>query len=527
MKAKVRMILLTGCLLGCLGSMTSSASPDTDQKENQVILQASPDLQDLARQWTESFNGLQSDFTAGTGTDGRLVLGTSLSDQSAYAWKTVAGRNPVLFIYSSGFGMPASPLSKSTLNRLIDDQSLSVWISDREESLLAFSQFSGRNAQDVKGVGILSGEALKSRMEQTDESLCIVPWTQLSDPESLFSAGRVMAVDPNGDGVLEPVENIYKDAATFMRGVWIGKYPRELSVNLMLFASHAPLTAPEEALVRYILTAGQGDLGGHLFAALTYSEQLSGLSRIPVAPVAVGGSLARSSNLAILLAGGALLALLLVVWFVAKWKRIAHRIPAPENYQPVALIPEQIHAPGGLLFDPAHTWTFMEQDGAIKLGIDDFLQHVTGPITRIEMKQNGGEVKKGEVIAVIAQNGKKIEVLSPVSGKIVNYNAALNNSPALLNRSPFDKGWIYRIEPTNWRAENQSMIQAADYRDWLKKEFTRFKDFLQHALSKQQVQYATVALNDGGEILDEILSQFGPETWEDFGNTFIKPSKLN
>ncbi len=62
-----------------------------------------------------------------------------------------------------------------------------------------------------------------------------------------------------------------------------------------------------------------------------------------------------------------------------------------------------IAAPKGLYFDKSHTWAFMEKDGIVKVGIDDFIQHITGTITRIKMKEPGERVRKGEKILTIIQ----------------------------------------------------------------------------------------------------------------------------
>ena len=74
--------------------------------------------------------------------------------------------------------------------------------------------------------------------------------------------------------------------------------------------------------------------------------------------------------------------------------------------------------PGGLFFDKSHTWIFMEKNGQVRIGIDDFLQHVTGPITRVKLKKPGDRIVKGEAFMSLIQRGKQLEIQSPVSGII-------------------------------------------------------------------------------------------------------------
>ena len=175
-------------------------------------------------------------------------------------------------------------------------------------------------------------------------------------------------------------------------------------------------------------------------------------------------------------------------------------------------------APKGLYFDRTHTWVFMEKDGSVKIGIDDFLQHVIGQITSIKMKKPGEKIIKGEQILTIVQNGKRLNICSPLSGIIIGDNSNLLPESSLINSSPYFDGWIYKIQPSNWIRENQFLFIVEKYTEWIKDEFIRLKDFLANNNSKE---YAYVTLQDGGEIVDGVLENLEPEVWEDFQTKFI------
>jgi hypothetical protein len=95
----------------------------------------------------------------------------------------------------------------------------------------------------------------------------------------------------------------------------------------------------------------------------------------------------------------------------------------------------------------------------------------------------------------------------------------------MLNSSPYNDGWVYRIEPTNWLRENQLLFMADKHKQFVKNEFTRLKDFLAVSLKEDTEKYAQVILQDGGEIIDSTLANLGPEVWEDFQSKFIDPSR--
>jgi glycine cleavage system H lipoate-binding protein len=167
----------------------------------------------------------------------------------------------------------------------------------------------------------------------------------------------------------------------------------------------------------------------------------------------------------------------------------------------------------------------MEQDGMVKVGVDDFLQHITGAITRINMKKNGTRVQKGDQILSLIQNGKHLDLYAPVSGIIREHNTVLETNSGIINTSPYREGWVYRIEPTNWHRENQLLFYADKYRQYLTQEFTRLKDFMAAVLTSGNKEYSHVILQDGGELSDGILSQMGPEVWDDFQTKYIDPSR--
>ena len=86
------------------------------------------------------------------------------------------------------------------------------------------------------------------------------------------------------------------------------------------------------------------------------------------------------------------------------------------------------------------------------------LQHITGEVSFSQLKSPGEVIKKGELLTEIKQDGKHLAIFSPISGEVIDTNADLNEHPAVVNEDPYDKGWIYRIRPTNWMVLITSMV---------------------------------------------------------------------
>ena len=114
---------------------------------------------------------------------------------------------------------------------------------------------------------------------------------------------------------------------------------------------------------------------------------------------------------------------------------------------------------------------------------------------------------------------------APVSGTILEQNTLLEDNSYVLNSSPYKEGWIYRIEPSNWSRECQLLFMADKQKEFIAREFGRLKDFLMKSLGAEDSTYAQAVLADGGEIRDGVLSECGPEIWEDFQTNFIDPSR--
>jgi glycine cleavage system H lipoate-binding protein len=184
-----------------------------------------------------------------------------------------------------------------------------------------------------------------------------------------------------------------------------------------------------------------------------------------------------------------------------------------------------ISIPKGIYFDKTHTWAYMEKSGLVKIGIDDFLLHITGPLSRIKMKKTGENIQKGEAILSIIQNGKQLIINAPISGTVKSQNIQLTDDLKMINASPYNDGWIYTIEPSNWLRDMQFLLMANQYKEWIKNEFSRFKDFLAVIQRSNNTELVPLMLQDGGELKDNILEDFGPEIWEEFQIKFLNTSK--
>jgi len=218
----------------------------------------------------------------------------------------------------------------------------------------------------------------------------------------------------------------------------------------------------------------------------------------------------------------AFLAMLIPFWIVLnKQSKMTRQIQTALG----VLSARILRIPQGLFYGKNHTWMYMEKTGAAKIGLDDLLLHLTGKVKFKYLKSPGETIFKGDLLAEIDQNGKLLQIFSPVSGEILDTNSLLNESNGMLNEDPYGKGWIYKIKPTNWIVETNACYFAEDATSWSAKELERFKDFLTRTVKDYSPETAMIIMQDGGELLDHSLSTLPDRIWKDFQNEFLNPNR--
>jgi len=105
--------------------------------------------------------------------------------------------------------------------------------------------------------------------------------------------------------------------------------------------------------------------------------------------------------------------------------------------------------PGDLKFLKSHEWARVEGNGRVTVGISDHAQGLLGDLVYVELPEVGADAKAGEQIAVVESVKAASDVYSPVSGKVVEVNAALSDKPETINEDAYGEGWMFVVELTN------------------------------------------------------------------------------
>ena len=107
----------------------------------------------------------------------------------------------------------------------------------------------------------------------------------------------------------------------------------------------------------------------------------------------------------------------------------------------------------------------MEKDGKYAIGLTDYAIEQLGDIVFLELPDLDAEFVKGEVFATIELVKAASEIYMPISGRIVEINEAVVDNPAILNESPYEKGWLVKVESSTAAVESVDLLEYCDYKE--------------------------------------------------------------
>ena len=118
--------------------------------------------------------------------------------------------------------------------------------------------------------------------------------------------------------------------------------------------------------------------------------------------------------------------------------------------------------PAELKYVASHEWLRLEADGSVTVGITDHAQELLGDIVFVELPEVGANLAADEQAGVVESVKTASDIHAPISGEVVEVNAALEDDPDFVNDDPYGKGWIYKIKPDNM-ADVEQLLSSDQY----------------------------------------------------------------
>ncbi len=125
-------------------------------------------------------------------------------------------------------------------------------------------------------------------------------------------------------------------------------------------------------------------------------------------------------------------------------------------------IPAEFH------YTKEHEWVHVE--GAdCRIGVTDYAQNSLHEIVYVDLPKVGAKVAQMQSLGTVESVKAVADVYSPISGVVLKVNSELSDAPELVNKSPYEKGWITIIRPDDLTKDLPSLMTPEAYRDFVKK----------------------------------------------------------
>jgi glycine cleavage system H protein len=103
--------------------------------------------------------------------------------------------------------------------------------------------------------------------------------------------------------------------------------------------------------------------------------------------------------------------------------------------------------PANLLYTSDHEWLRLADDGSVTIGITDHAQDALGELVFVEVPGVGDSFAAGDACAVVESVKAASDIYCPLAGSVAAVNTALADQPELVNGSPYEDGWVFRLQP--------------------------------------------------------------------------------
>ena len=129
--------------------------------------------------------------------------------------------------------------------------------------------------------------------------------------------------------------------------------------------------------------------------------------------------------------------------------------------------PSPYQVPNGLFYTKEHEWARVTGDTA-KVGVTDYAAKTLNDIVYLTLPSAGAQLKQLASFGTVESIKAVSELYSPLSGTVVSTNQELTNHPELINKSPYEAGWIIELRHSKLEEEKKTLLSPKQYEEFLK-----------------------------------------------------------
>ncbi len=114
-----------------------------------------------------------------------------------------------------------------------------------------------------------------------------------------------------------------------------------------------------------------------------------------------------------------------------------------------------------------------EENNLVRIGMSDYLQQRSGDVAFVEIMPVGKVISTGDEIIVMETIKVNISMPSPISGKIIQVNPLMQDTPEIINQDPYGEGWLVLVEASNFEVDAKHLLSAAAFFEKTRQESER------------------------------------------------------
>jgi len=155
----------------------------------------------------------------------------------------------------------------------------------------------------------------------------------------------------------------------------------------------------------------------------------------------------------------------------------------------------------------------MTEDGDVLVGMDEFAQSVIGTVDAVALPRLLRRVAQGGVAWHVLHGDRKLKMVSPVSGWVIEKNEMVLNNPTLINTSPYGDGWLFKVRPTKLSPQLHNLLTGKSVYEW--------QDHVRAQLSRFFSATPALMYQDGGVIVESLSERCSDEEWKGVTTEFF------
>jgi glycine cleavage system H lipoate-binding protein len=169
--------------------------------------------------------------------------------------------------------------------------------------------------------------------------------------------------------------------------------------------------------------------------------------------------------------------------------------------------------PDGFAFHRGHGWVRPEPAGVLTIGIDDFAQQLVGPLAAVHLPTPGSMLSNDRGGWSLEANGRRVDVLAPVSGTVLAVNEDVLRDPSLVNGDPYGRGWLLKVQPPRGLAALKDLMAPPAARRWMQQ--------VAQSLSATMSPELGHVYQDGGVPVHGLARAIDEAHWDEVARRFL------